>query len=263
MKSIKSNKNILLTSKATAINSAVAYTGLPEKYVTLLYESDNLDSFNNFIGFTGKMDDNGLSNNFSVTKEIEKILNSEDLENTKIAELNRLVQKATELNNLDSIDVLNGIGNLLLISDKKSKDNIVGINKLHDVGLTSLFEHYNIDHINFEIDQDSKKQLFESIQVLLGKQNKRWGNAYRLTNTYQGIMNYLKSEVEQMLISKEMVTMDTNFMMNIINDFITDGYNPIYRDFSSIKTLCPDVQTLVFDLILLINHYIISNTAPL
>ena len=267
MKSIKSNKDILLTSKATAIKNAVAQTGLPEKYVTLLYESENLDNLNNsinYIGFNGNMENNGLSNNFSISKEIEKILKSEELEKTKLTELNRLVQKATELNNLDSIDVLTGVGNFLLINDKKSKDYIIGINKLHDVELDELFESDVFESaINIHNDLEGKKQLFESIEILLHKQNKRWGNAYRMTNTYQGIMNYLKSEVDQLLISQEMVSMDTNFQMNIINDFINDGFNPLYRDFSSIRNLCPDTQNLVLDLSILVNDYISNNTEAL
>lgn len=260
---LSDNSNILKTGKDTAIFEAVSFTGLPEKHVKLLFESNDLNNFNNFFGFTGTMEKNNIQNNFSISNEILNILNSKDLENDKLKELNRLTDYAKNYVSLDSIDLLTGISNLLLVNDKKAKEFILGENKLHEFETTNLNESFEIKPINFDNNIDSTKELFENLKDLLTKQNKRWGNAYRLTNTYNGIMYYLENELQRLMLMNDIVTSDSNINISILRNFINDENNPIYKDFSSVSNLCSDIQTLNFDLILLIHHFMINHTEEL
>jgi hypothetical protein len=97
----------------------------------------------------------------------------------------------------------------------------------------------------------------------INKQNKRWGNSYRLSNTYNGIKYYLEGEIQRLMLMNDVVTTDSNIHLNIIRNFINDENNPLFKDYNSIKNLCSDIQTLDFDLILLVHHYIILHSEEL
>lgn len=260
---VRDNSNLLKTSKDTAISKAVSFTGLPENHIKLLYESDNLDNFNDFIGFTGNMEQNDIPRTFSISTEIEKILHSATLQDVKLKELNRLTDYAKNYVNLDSVELLTGISNLLIMNDSKAKEYVLGLNKLHEFELQNLNESEYFGQINFDDNVEDSTQLFESLKDLLTRQNKRWGNAYRLTNTYNGIMYYLENELQRMMLINDVVTTDSNIHLSIIKSYMNDENNPLYRDINSVKGLCADVQTLDFDLILLIHHFMICHTEEL
>ena len=263
MRKITNSHNSLKTGKSTAIDNAVDFTGLPSEHITLLFESDNLNKFMDLYGFKGNIEKNELPKSFNITEEIKKILNTEELEKVKIEELTRLTTYASGLNKMDSIDVLNGISELLIITDKKSKDYILGINKIHDVGVSTLFESVEEVQLNLNNYPTETKILFESIQVLLSKQNKRWGNNYRMDNTYDGIMSYLQEDVQRILLANELTNTDNNLHMEIINSYLNNEINPLYVHFSTIKQMLPDVQTLIFDLSLIVEYFIQTNTEAL
>lgn len=268
MRSFKGSQSINLTQKDTAINRAVSYTGLPENYLSYLYESlKDTGEFENYIGFSGSMRDPMArlekTKDFNMAEEIAKILNSDALHEAKIDALLALTQKANELDNLDSINVLNGISNLLVVNDKKAKEYIIGINKLHEFDTDNIKKLEAVKPIDMGVDIDKSLKLYESIELLLTKQNKRWGNAYHLNNTYEGIMNYLKLETENFLLTKEIVTTDTNFHLDVLRSFVNDVNDPMLANYSSVQHLIMDIQTLDFDLILLLNNYIDENSQAL
>ena len=257
-KTISDNYNLIKTKKDTAIFEAVSFTGLPENHIKLLYESDNL------MGFTGSLKNN-MSNNFNISQEILKVLNNNTLESDKLKELNRLADNAKNYVNLDSIDLLNGISDLLVINDPKAKDFILGENKLKEFEDTNLNESENsyFVKINFDNNIKESKQLFESLKELLHRQGSRWGNNYRLTNTYNGIIYYLDNEIQRLMLMNDIVTSDTNFINGVIKSFLNEESNPIYRDYSNFKNISTDVQTLVFDLMLLVNYFVLHNREAL
>ncbi len=255
---ISDNHNLIKTEKDTAIFEAVSFTGLPENHIKLLYESDNL------MGFTGSLKNN-MSNNFNISQEILKVLDNNTLETDKLKELNRLTDNAKNYVNLDSIDLLNGISDLLVINDPKAKDFILGENKLKEFEDTNLNESENsyFVKINFDNNINESKQLFESLKELLHRQGSRWGNNYRLTNTYNGIIYYLDNEIQRLMLMNDIVTSDTNFINGVIKSFLNEESNPIYRDYSNFKNISTDVQTLVFDLMLLVNYFVLNNREAL
>ena len=261
--SYSDNSDLIKTSKDTALFEAVSFTGLPEKHLKLLFESNEIQDFKDYIGFSGNMENNVIPKTFSISNEIHSILNADTLKDVKIKELIRLTQYAKNYVDLDSVDLLTGISNLLIMNDSKSKEFILGINKLHEFDIQNLNESEKFNQINFDDNIDDTKELFESLKDLLARQNRRWGNAYRLTNTYNGIKYYLESELQRLMLMNDIVTTDSNIHMNIIRNFVNDENNPIFKDFSSIKTLCSDVQTLDFDLILLLHHFVICHTEEL
>ena len=149
-KTISDNHNLIKTKKDTAIFEAVSFTGLPENHIKLLYESDNL------MGFTGSLKNN-MFNNFNISQEILKVLNNNTLESDKLKELNRLADNAKNYVNLDSIDLLNGISDLLVINDPKAKDFILGENKLKEFEDTNLNESENSYFVKINFDNNIKE----------------------------------------------------------------------------------------------------------
>lgn len=269
------NSSLLKTKKDTAIENAVSLTGLPEAHIKLLYESDMLEPLMNKVqetnvdieltGFVGNISKNEIEKkvDFSISKEISNILNSEVMLDTKLEEVKRLTDKAQGLFNIDSVDLLTGISNLLIITDPKAKEYILGLNKLHtpsDVKDVRLNESFQFD---LEVEKNKKVELFESLKVLLTKQNRRWGNNYRMENTYRGIMEYLESETQQILLSNEIESVNTQFQLDIIKSILNNEDNPMYRDFSTIKHLVSDSQTFVFDLTILVHRFISDNKSAL
>lgn len=296
------NPNQSKTQKDAAIHTAASLTGLSEKHIQFLYESENLDKIlsgmtqikepfftskistdtvktykKDLKGFNGNVMRNEIGkNNFSIYEEVLKILDSNELSKTKMEAVIALTEKCKQLNSLDSVDVLNGIATLLMISDDNSKQYILGLNNLHEPNLNpekelrKLNENYQFDllfdsnlKIDFTEDIDNTKYLFENLKDILKRQNRRWGNSYRLQNTYNGIMNYLESEIEQIQIKNEIVSVDSNFHLYLIKDFIYGNHNPLYRDYNSIKNVCSDIQTLVFDIMILIAKHINDNSEAL
>jgi hypothetical protein len=61
----------------------------------------------------------------------------------------------------------------------------------------------------------------------------------------------------------DIVTSDTNFINGVIKSFLNEESNPIYRDYSNFKNISTDVQTLVFDLMLLVNYFVLHNREAL
>ncbi len=118
----------------------------------------------------------------------------------------------------------------------------------------------NSEKLNM-INMSEDKKLYESLKDILGRNNKRWGNNYHLDNAYQAIVNYLDNEIQEMLTKDNVYTITDTFEMDLINMLLKEKQlNPMYRSIDVLKTLLPDIQTVVFDLMLLINRYVVDNS---
>lgn len=83
--------------------------------------------------------------------------------------------------------------------------------------------------------------------------NGRWGNNYHLDNVYKTIVEFLDSEIQQIVNDDNLVTIDDNFQIDLIKQMLNhEQLNPMYRNIDVLRTLVPDIQTLVFDCMLVL-----------
>jgi hypothetical protein len=73
-------------------------------------------------------------------------------------------------------------------------------------------------------------------------------------------MEYVDEEIDRIKIEQSIVSVDDGFHIRLLNEFISGQVNPIYKSVNGIRQLIPDIQTLVFDMVLLVNKYIDQNS---
>jgi hypothetical protein len=98
--------------------------------------------------------------------------------------------------------------------------------------------------------------LYGTLKELLAKNNHSWGNNYHLDNVYDAIWNYLDNEIEALTNQNNVVEINDEFHEKFVIDLIFHSINPMYKNVSVLKTLIPDIQTLVFDMILLTTEFV-------
>lgn len=99
-------------------------------------------------------------------------------------------------------------------------------------------------------------RLFEGLRDILAKNNKRWGISYHIENAYQKIIEYINQEIEDIQADANIQSTSDNFKEQFFNEIFMGTLNPMYREVSTLKTLIPDIQTLVFDMVCLIHYYV-------
>lgn len=266
---LKNKDNFSLTSKEQIVNSICSTTGLSENIVTQIYESQKL---------VGMVDSEIVKhfNNISKPKSIitadefietlVSVLNDVKLDDPKKSELTNgfiaLLSDNTSTENESYIDSVNliSIARDILISKnpeaEKTLGSILTTTDLSKNDIKSLNESFNMLLPNENVENTI--QLYEGLKTILSKNNRRWGNAYHLDNSYNAIMSYIDSEITKFELDKNIISIDDNYHKIILRDFMTGNVNPMYKNFSAVKELVSDTQTLVFDMILLINQYISS-----
>ena len=275
-------KNINSTGKDHLINEMVESTGLSKERVEKLYENfsisnnGDLKKINeNFVDFI-----NPTSNTFNLTNFKETIVK---LSKKMIEPINDIetrshitdeMFKAIENNcgiAVDTPTLIEVICYILLLNDRdnnfKKISDVIGFGK----NTQDLFESEKIDFkkINItktntkeinDINAKENKKLFESLREILAKNNKTWGYSYHLDNAYVAIKEYLDNEILELTNIDNIYTVEDNFEMDLLNQIVTQNQlNPMYRSIDVLKKLIPDIQTLVFDCMLLIHSHISYN----
>lgn len=266
---LKNKDNFSLTSKEQVVNSICSTTGLAENIVTQIYESQKL---------VGMVDSEIVKhfNNISKPKSIitadefietlVSVLNDVKLDDPKKSELTKrfisLLSDNTSTENESYIDSVNliSIARDILISKNPEAVKILGsiltTTDLSQNDIKSLNESFNMILPNENVENTI--QLYEGLKTILSKNNRRWGNAYHLDNSYNAIMSYIDTEITKFELDKSITSIDNNYHKIILRDFMSGNVNPMYKNFSAVKDLVSDTQTLVFDMILIINQYITS-----
>lgn len=264
-------KNITSTRKDHLINEMVNSTGLQKERVEKLYEEFSFanngdlkkinESFSDFI--------NPEKNNFDYLKFktniisfVNRLINSksnnekykinDDLTNFIINEIGICIDSAT---------ILELVSYVLLQSNKNFEKiaNITGFGKN-----TDLFENQKISSdfakINKELIPTKNKKLFESLREILSKNEKHWGITYHLDNAYIAIVEYLDNEIQELTNQENIYSVEDNFHLQLLTELITlKQINQMYRHIDVLRTLIPDMQTFIFDGMLLLHSYIQRN----
>jgi hypothetical protein len=137
-------------------------------------------------------------------------------------------------------------------------------NSLNNVSesCSKLYRVNNIDdgskvpsQLNFAAAMTDDIGLYSTLKDVLSRNNKSWGSNYHLDNVYDSIWSYLDSEIEYLVNKNNVTEINDSFHQQFIIDLIFHKINPMYRQVDVLKALVPDIQTLVFDLIVLVTEF--------
>jgi hypothetical protein len=98
--------------------------------------------------------------------------------------------------------------------------------------------------------------VYTSLKDLLARNNKRWGDNYHLSNAHDAIVEYLNTEIQSISTSNYVHSIDDSFYQQLIETILTDIVPPMWRSSAYLKTQISDIQTLIFDLSVIITSYI-------
>jgi hypothetical protein len=241
----------LISSKEKAITFGCEQLGFSRKIVNQMFESaKNLEGekFTTEL-FISKIND--------VTKPKEIVTSGEFI--TSIATL--FGEVATSNNKINYAEKFLTILNDF---DNQSKIDSIGlINIANDViGIKDLRNPIGFEK-NLGLLYDNPVQLFEGLKNILGKNNSRWGSTYHIQNVYQKIMSELTKEVEDIQMSQKIYSVNNDYHLIIINDMLSGNCSPLHKHVSSVKELVPNMQSLLFDMVLLVGRYVDENDTAL
>lgn len=229
----KSGLSQLKTKREQTVETVCNLTGLPKNVVNDMYP--NLS--NNFFGDLSDGD---------IIKHYEDLMKAEENKHKTNQEiLDKLVNY--------QIDDL--------LSEAGTNDYLVKLNALQDSNAkltltTELIEKINPLKNKPTIQSFDFKPLFEGLQSTLVKSfNKTGFTNVNIQSNFNLLMDYLNNEIEKETIRKSMETTDGSMHLRLIESFLSGHVNPIYRDMSSVKHLISDKQTLIFDMLLIVDNF--------
>jgi len=293
MKEFSKIKNNLVPMREVLIEQYSSQTGLPKENITKLYESfDNKISLENvgieldqkIVKINESFSDfiNNLSGikpfdyeNFE--KEIitiaEAIIDptlTEEAQQQLLNEFNLIVEKYCN----QTTDIISLFEIVCFVLILKNKEKFEPIAKQLQFGqITSeLFESQNpvvnsnlqklnVSAINTSatnsINSTNDIKLYGTLRDVLSKNNKRWGHNYHLDNVYQTIVSYIDSEIKKITNDNNIYTLGDNFHSELFQQLIkAKQINQEYRYVDYLRTVIPDIQTLVFDCVVMIHNYV-------
>ncbi len=261
--------NFSETSKDRTLKEVQSITGLPDGVVSGLYESMKIDNLSDsaVVEYFKKASEpktpitcgeffksilDGISGVEATMDSVKKtgvtrgILNAlDDISSGASPYAMEPGEMLAAVKTL--IEVKNPKAKGLLSTDNEAMLRIVPVE--HDFAkLNEAFE-----------DAGATTMLFEGLKHILAKNNRRWGNAYRISNSYEEIMRFVDKEIEDIELKKSIVSIEDGFHMELLNDLLSSNVNPIYKSINGVRQLIPDLQTLLFDMTLLVNVYMQSN----
>ena len=254
----------LNTNKEQVINMACSKTGLSDDVISKIYESQKIigktdqDIVDYFTNITE-------TKNTFTTKEFMSSISTVFSEITKETDKTELTKKFLDiLNDFDNEKKIDTVSLLSIVSEIISKRSNSDKNLLPLFDLKNILDETVIlnESFNMVLQKDNDENtilLFEGLKQILTKNNSRWGVTYHIQNSYNAIMSYIDNEIQDIQLSKKMYSIDNEYHMIILNEMLSSNVSPLYKHVSSVKELIPDLQTLVFDMVLLINTYMENN----
>jgi hypothetical protein len=268
-------EQLMRTDRDSSIERICESTGLPMENVEKMYESMKAE----------KLSDTAIVEHFEKAAKPKQMVSCSeffgsmvagisgvegDMDDVKRTGITRGILRALDAMStgvdgqmLDSTEMLAVVKGLIEIKDPKAKgllstdeeDKLLIEPVRHD--FSKLNEATTLSMP--EDDAMNTVELFEGLKHILGKNTRRWGNAYRLTNSYEAIMNYIDEQTKQIQLEASITSVDDGFHIELLNDLLTGNVNPIYKSINGVRQLIPDGQTLLFDMILLVNSFMQQN----
>ena len=253
--------NINKTQKDHIIQDMILQTGLEKPKVEKLYQNLLFESEGNFETLKKKLTDFTKVETSDVFGKIAEKLKEIFSITTKV-DKNELIIKLVHENNSDIVVLIKMICYILFVKNNKTFAKIADLINL-DFKLTDLMESakpYVIDTVDDGSDNIGPDiELYSDLRSMLAKNNKKWGNNYHLDNVYNSIVSYLDKEIDEFVNKNNVNTVTDTFHLELLQQLVNGRINPMYKSIDILRTMIPDVQTLVFDLMCLVTAYVRNN----
>lgn len=243
------------TTKDKIIARVTSDTGLPIENVNTLYESFSLicesdqeivDKFSTFLDSTIRLDS---FDDFKteVLLFAEKIATAED-DATMDQYTIDLIQFTNDYVGSASVDDFTALQMICYLLSGVNRESSV-VSQLNESA--SISEPFSCPEIA------ANKTFYRGLKDILGRNNRRWGYNNHLSDVYSTIVAFIGEQTENIINNQLYVEKNDSAHLDIINEIIrTASSNPIYRSVDNIKMVVADIQTFVFDCVVLVNNHL-------
>jgi hypothetical protein len=258
-----SELNNLGTTKDTIIENFTKSSGLPISTVTKLYESYCV-SFGGYQELIQQQFDKLLESDNDIFEDvIEAIKNVfEENINNKSEKISHIIDKSK----LDSsnfikliywvVGLLGDFNNNLSMIELFESSDLLNINDLNS-NLLKIDATYFGELKKIPIQE--KITFFNNLGTILAKNNKRWGINYHLDNAYNTIQQFIAQQAEELANQNNVYQVSNEFTEQLFKSLYMGNLPPMYRDVNYLKQMVPDLQTLIFDLLIFVSTTISRN----
>lgn len=259
------NSHGLQTTREQIISGYSQKTGLSEETITNLFEQYNF-ACNGVEGLVIKKLDalfeSKIEDESAILEKIKSIFKS------KITPAQKTEQIYTTVDSIQSDSVF--ISALLLIvsiiADSavsalyESADLLLGKNGTEDGSTSELLDIDSTYYDEYDtFTTENRIELANSLKELLSKNNKRFGYNYHLDNVYLSMLEVIQKTSEELSNQNNVQQLSSTFHDDLIKGLFLGNIQPMWRDVNYLKTVVPDLQTLVFDMMVFVTGYIIEN----
>jgi len=258
MKNFSSISNINQTEKDHLITEMIQISGLEKPIVNKLYDQFLFEGDGSLAGVAAKFKDfsavagDGLED---IIDKISQLLKDLNVNRNEVI-LNLLLGRASNPIALVKIIVF------ILLSKNKANFLDIAKNIKLDFKLGNLMESVEIINNNDDGSSETpaeKAKFYGDLRTILAKNNGRFGNAYHLDNVHNTIIEYLDREIEEIINRDNVNTVTDTFHTDFINQILENKMNPMYANINTLRTMIPDIQTLVFDMMCLVTTFVRNN----
>jgi hypothetical protein len=253
------------TSKDVTIQKVTSITGLPKEAVVKMYESMKIDNLSDtavveHFEKAAKPKNAITCSAFfgSLAAGISGVEGSlSDIQKTGVTRgiLNALSDftEGVDGNTMEPAELLATVKGLVEMKNPKAKD------LLEALELKPVIHDFSKLNEAMQTSTEDTVQLYEGLRRILAKNNKRWGNAYHIEKSYDAIMKFVDEDAKRIMLEESIQSIDDSFHIELLNDLLSGNMNPIYKHINGVRQLIPDIQGLLFDLVILVNTFMQQN----
>lgn len=254
MRSYTDTINSNATRRDEIINDFVTASGMERNAVIRMFESyqafgNNLeqikDKFDNMISPV-------TSNPLAIFNDDSTVFDDNSF-NTKVG--NAVTEFARE-NPYDVVGLLNIIANALRVKNPEFSPVFDKLEICTDIPEISSYAKLEHSSLNENENIGGTVELYSTLKDVLAKNNKRFGVSYHIENVYTEIWNYLNDEIERLTTQKNINSVSEDFKRSLVDSLVRNSVNPMYKQADYIKRACPDIQGLVFDMMMFFDCWV-------
>lgn len=254
MRSYTDTINSNATRRDEIINDFVTASGMERNAVIRMFESyqafgNNLeqikDKFDNMISPV-------TSNPLAIFNDDSTVFDDNSF-NTKVG--NAVTEFARE-NPYDVVGLLNIIANALRVKNPEFSPVFDKLEICTDFPEISSYAKLEHSSLNENENIGGTVELYSTLKDVLAKNNKRFGVSYHIENVYTEIWNYLNDEIERLTTQKNINSVSEDFKRSLVDSLVRNSVNPMYKQADYIKRACPDIQGLVFDMMMFFDCWV-------
>lgn len=290
MKSFSSidKREFQTTERDKVVNRAMNLTGLDRNNIENLYESfsyenfEDYDKINESFAQYFKEDTLDFDKFKSDMLKITKSINTGKFDEDRRKIFNNKLLKTIEehLNHKPDVSLLlEVICFILNLKNRDRRNNLFEgfvfgqkMTDLFECDTTNNFDITDWDTINVNpvnpidtnvINAKEDIHFYRDMKLMLSKYSKTYGNNYHLNNIYSAIVEYIDRESEYLANYGNSQEFDKNKYDEFLENILNNQHNIMSENVGLMKTMIPDLQKLVYDMVLLVDIYIKSQSGNL